>query len=313
MISRHLLRIKTFQSIYSYRKNGQENIVNLHKELQYSINKSYELYLYSLQVLVELQDYAQLRIEQIQSRVIKDEQGWKKIERLALNKALTQLNENNELRTKVRNAKITWANEKNFIKDIFEYILDSDIYNNHCAAENSYANDKKFAKKILQNVLLKAESFFIFMEENSVFWNDDVDQVISMAVKTVHKFEESNLEGGSLEPLFRDADAKEFVEDLFKYTLDKWDDYNVYIEERLKNWEQDRVAEIDLILLQMAVTEAIHCKEIPVRVTMNEYIELSKLYSTDKSNIFINGILHSIFEQLQEEKVIVKSGRGLMS
>ena len=312
MIGRHLLRIKVFQTIYAYRKNDERDFKAVYSELQTSIHKSYQLYLSTLQFLLELKQFSEHRILQIQSRVIKDEKEWKRLVPFAENKILNQLEKNKSLQTIIRNEKISWHEHQDIVKELFTYIIESEQYKKFCAHEPSYYNTKKFIKYILYSVILQSESFFWFIEESSIFWNDDVDQIVAMVFKTLNKFTEKNPEGGEILGKFHDADAQVFVEQLFSHTLKNWDEYSVYITERLKNWDHDRMAEIDIILLQIAIAEAIHFHEIPVRVTLNEYIELSKLYSTDKSNIFINGILHSIFDDLQEQKIIVKKGRGLL-
>ena len=149
------------------------------------------------------------------------------------------------------------------IRDRFAYVIDSEQYKDFCAHEQSYNNTKKFVKYILYSVVLQSESFFGFIEESSIFWNDDVDQIVAMVFKTLNKFTEENPEGGKILGKFHDKDAQLFVEQLFSYTLKNWDKYSVYITERLKNWDHDRMAEIDIILLQIAIAEAIHFHEIP--------------------------------------------------
>ncbi len=313
MISRHLLRIKAFQTIYSYRKNGCVDFDKFYKDLHFSINKSYELYLYVLQLLLEIKSHTEIRIEQIQARVIKDDNEWNKLLPLAQNKVIEQLENNSRLKILSKEHTISWVNNMQLVKDIYNKIITSELYAAYSSDEKSYAADKRFVKKIITHILLQHEDFFEFLEETSVYWNDDVDQVLSMVEKTINKFKEDSPQGGEISNTYNDNDAKRFVEDLFSQTLSGWNEFNPYIEKRLENWDQERVAEIDIILLQMAIAEAVAFKEIPTRVTMNEYIELSKLYSTNKSNIFINGILHIVFDTLIKEKKIVKTGRGLMS
>lgn len=312
MISRRLLRIKILQTVYAYRKNGDSNFVNHFKEYEFSIKKSYDLYLYILLLLLELKHYSYLRIDQIKNRVIKDDQEWKRLVRFTNNRVFTQLENNSQFQSLIKNEKISWGNQKGIIKEIYTTIINSELYEEYLLTIDSYEADKKFIKKILLNVILETENLYNFLEETSIFWNDDVDQIGSMVEKTIKQFKENEKGGGALQPMFKDADAQNFSKTLFTQTIEKWSEYNVYVDANLKNWEQDRVAELDVILLQMAVTEAIIFPEIPIRVTLNEYIELAKWYSTEKSSVFINGILHAIFETLQKEKKIVKKGRGLI-
>lgn len=313
MISRRLLRIKILQSIYSYRKSDTPNFVNQYKEFEFSIKKSYELYLSVLQLLLELKHYSFLRIDQIKNRVIKDEKEWNRLVRFANNRVFIQLENNTQFQTIIKNEKVSWANQSLIVKELFTEIVSSSMYEEYLLIPDSYDADNRFIRKILHDVIMQSEEIYSYFEESSIYWNDEVDYVISMVEKNIRQFKENISGGGSVFPALKDEDMKFFSKTLFTETINKWNEYNVYIDSKLKNWDQERVAEIDVILLQMAITEAILFTEIPIRATLNEYIELAKWYSTEKSNIFINGILHSIFESLQEQKIIVKKGRGLIS
>jgi transcription antitermination protein NusB len=313
MISRRLLRIKILQSVYSYRKSEAQNFVTSYKEFEHSITKSYELYLALLLFLTELKHFSLIRIDQIKNRVIKDENEWNRLVRFSENKVFVQLEQNPQFQTLIKNHKISWANQSVLIKEIFNQIIQSDIYASYLEDEDSYAADNKFVRRILHDIILQSEPMFQYIEETSIYWNDEVDYIISIVEKTIKQFKESKVSGGEIYPVMKDDEVKNFAKSLFTETINKWSDYNIYIDAKLKNWEQERVAEIDVILLQIAITEAILFSEIPLKATLNEYIELAKWYSTDKSNIFVNGILHSIFETLQSQKVIIKKGRGLIS
>ena len=313
MISRRLLRIKVLQSVYSYRKSEDVNFTNHYKEFEFSIKKSYELYLSLLQLLLELKHYSNLRIDQIKNRVIKDEKEWQRLVRFSENRIFTQLEQNSQFTSKIKNEKISWANQKVLIKELFSEIIESEMYDAYILNENTYDVDNKFIRKVLHSIILESEHFDTYLEDHSIFWNDEVDYVISMVEKTIKQFNETEVGGGEIFPIMKDAEIQNFAKILFTETINKWTEYNVYVDSKLHNWDQERVAEIDVILLQMAITEAILFTEIPIRATLNEYIELAKWYSTDKSTIFVNGILHSIFESLQHQKVIVKKGRGLIS
>ncbi|MFO7869683.1 MAG: transcription antitermination protein NusB [Bacteroidales bacterium] len=309
MLNRHLLRIKVFQTIYSFRKSADNNFVAAYSELTKSINESYLLYIHILLFLIELKQHSETRIEQIQARVVQNETEWKKLVPLSQNSVLTELEQNKELQQIIQKEKISWHSHKEIIKELFTYIIESEKYQQYSESEQTEQQDKKILKFILESVIGKSESFFSFIEEKSIFWNDEIDQIISMVYKTINKLKTEKI----ILPVFKDAEAKHFVEKLLTTTIKNWDEYNNYIVERLKNWELERVAETDLIIMHVAITEAINFTEIPIRVTLNEYIEISKKYSTEKSNVFINGLLHKLCKDLEHEKIIVKTGRGLMS
>lgn len=313
MISRRLLRIKVLQTVYAYRKDETPDFVNHFKEFEYSITKSYHLYISILQLLVELKHYSNIRIDQIKNRVIKDEKEWQKLMPFANNKVLQQLSDNSQLRSLVLNEKVSWVNQNALIKEIFNSVVGSEMYTSYSESQPEYLDDNKFVRKLLTVFIQECENLYSYIEEQSIYWNDEIEYIISMAEKTIRQFSEKKTEGGEVLPKFKDSEIISFAKILLTETINKWNEFNVYIDSKLHNWEQERVAEIDVIILQMAITEAIIFPEIPIRATLNEYIELAKWYSTDKSNVFINGILHNVFDTLQKQKVIIKKGRGLLS
>lgn len=312
MINRRLIRIKTLQSVYSFRKSDSKEFTTHFKEFEHSIHKSYELYLLCLQLLPELQHYAHIRIDQIKNRIIKDEKEWQRLMPFASNRVIEQLGQNADFQKLLRNEKISWAHQQSFIKQLFKSIIDSPLYEAYCIESSSYEHDKKFIRKILTSIVAETEDLYQFLEEYSIYWNDEVDYIISIVEKTIKQFKESVPGGGEILAKYRDEEIVYFSKTLFTKTIELWDEYNGIIDKKLQNWEQERVAEIDVILLQMAITEAVVFSEIPLKASLNEYIELAKWYSTEKSNMFVNGLLHTIFKELQENKTIIKAGRGLL-
>jgi len=312
MINRRLIRIKTLQSVYSFRKSDSREFSTHFKEFEHSIQKSYELYLLCIQLLPELQHYAHIRIDQIKNRIIKDEKEWQRLMPFANNRIILQISENKEFQSIVRNEKISWAHQQPLIKQLFKSIIESSLYESYSADEQSYENDKRFVRKVCTSIIAETEDVYHFLEEHSIYWNDEVDYIISIVEKTIKLFKETVTGGGEILPKYRDEEISYFSKTLFTKTIEHWSDYNVIIDKKLKNWEQERVAEIDVILLQMAITEAVEFSEIPLKATLNEYIELAKWYSTEKSNMFVNGLLLTIFKEMQEDKTIIKKGRGLL-
>ena len=313
MIGRHLIRIKVLQTLYAYRKTENPDMKVFTKELEMSMKKSYEQYLVILLLLAELRDYANLRITQIQERQIKDEEAWKRLERFANNRVLAQLADNPDLMSIVANEKLSLENYKTSVKEIYKNIIESEFYEAYIKSEDSYQADKNFVRTLLLNVVAETESLFDSFEESSIFMNDDVDNVVSMVEKTVKWFSESSEYGGDILPMFGDAETHDFGFNLFVKAVNMWDEINPYIDKNLKNWIQERVAEMDIIIMQLAVTEIIAYKEIPIPVSLNEYIEIAKWYSTENSGSFINGILYKVIEDLKKDGKIQKVGRGLIT
>lgn len=313
MIGRHLIRIKVLQTLYAYRKTENPDMKIFTKELEMSMKKSYEQYLVILLLLAELRDYANLRITQIQERQIKDEEAWKRLDRFANNRVLAQLADNPDLMSIVANEKLSLENYKTSVKEIYKNIIESEFYEAYIKSEDSYQADKNFVRTVLLNVVAETESLFDSFEESSIFMNDDADNVVSMVEKTVKWFSESSEYGGDILPMFGDAETHDFGFNLFVKAVNMWDEINPYIDKNLKNWIQERVAEMDIIIMQLAVTEIIAYKEIPIPVSLNEYIEIAKWYSTENSGSFINGILYKVIEDLKKEGKIQKIGRGLIT
>lgn len=313
MISRRLIRIKALQELYAYKKSEEADFVFSYKEYEQSLQKTYEQYCMYFLLLTELRHFAFVRIDQIKLRALKADSEWQVLMPFAENKILEQLANNKQLQSNALDYKLSWNNPQNgVVKEIFNYVIETNWYKAYSEGEKTYEADKKFVRKVLSQVVYNTENVYSFFEDSSIFWNDEDEYVLSMAEKTIRSFEAQNPQGGELMPLYKDNDIQTFARNLFTGTINNWAEYNKYIAAALKNWDPERISEIDTILMQMAVTEVIQCAEIPVAVTFNEYIEIAKLYSTDKSSIFINGILHGVFAALQREGIIVKKGRGLI-
>ncbi len=312
MVGRHLIRIKVLQILYAYHKEERPDFEVFYKELEFSLKKSYEQYLMFIDILAELRSYAELRITQIQDRKLKNEDEWRRLERFSNNRVLLQLENNPQFKSLITSMKISLMHYQPAFKEIFKTIIDSEFYEEYLAQEDSYQADKQFVRTALINVIAETESLYDSFEEYSIFWNDDIDNSISMVDKTIKNFEEKKQDGGDLLPMFADNETHDFGYKLFTQAVKQWDEINQYIDRNLKNWKQERVAELDIVIMQLAITEMIVFKEIPIPVTMNEYIELAKWYSTSKSGQFVNGIMYKVAEDLKKEGIIKKVGRGLI-
>ncbi len=314
MISRHLIRIKVLQTLYAFRRSENPDEGAFSKELSISLSKSYEQYLILLSILADLRRYVENRISLIQDRQIKNDAEWQRLQRFADNRVLRQLDDNATLQALLDEKKIPMVLYDNAFRKIYNDIIspETDFYEAYIQSEDTYEADKNFVRTVLMNVIAETELLFETFEDNSVFWNDDTDNVIAMVEKTIRDFSEQNPQGGAILPMFADNETRDFGFTLFHETLAKWDDIQAHIEANLKNWDLSRIAEMDIIVMQMAVTEMMVFKEIPLPVSMNEYIELAKWYSTSKSGNFVNGVLYKVSEELKNEGKIKKVGRGLI-
>ncbi|MBL7112732.1 MAG: transcription antitermination factor NusB [Bacteroidales bacterium] len=311
MFSRRLLRIKVLQILYGYHKAEGKTYVQSEKELIFSINKSYELYHYLMLLLIEVADHARSRMEIARQKKMPTYEDLNPNTRFIDNRFIHQLEENPDLTRMVETKKLSWTDDREIIRGLYELISESEIFHAYMSDEASgYNEDKKFVLKVLSEIIYNYEGLYNLLEEKSIFWVDDIDFIIQMIVKTLRKFNEHKI--SQLLPMFKDKEDLEFVTKLLRKSILHAEDNNKLIEVSAKNWELDRIAFIDILIMQMAITEAIEFQSIPIKVTMNEYIEISKVFSTKKSSQFINGILDNVFNNLKKEKKINKTGRGLI-
>jgi len=315
MLNRRHLRIKILQAIYAFEQSKDNNISRAEKELFHSIQKMYDMYLFLMLIMMEVRGVAEDKIEEGKKKRLPTEEDINPNMRFVDNKLLRQLDENKALQIMAEKSKVNWMGEGELIRRIYRALVETDEYKDYMAsAENDYEADKEIIIRLFKRHLINHESLQYFFEEKSIFWIDDLDIVASMAIKTFKSFTKESDEFTSLLPLWKEPeDEKEFVKILFRKTLVQNDEHMVLIKAATDNWEIERIALMDVILMKMALSEAREFKQIPMKVTLNEYIEISKYYSTPKSNTFINGILDKLFSEMTEVGTIKKIGRGLIN
>ena len=313
MISRRILRIKILQIIYAYYKSPGSPINKTEKELFFSIQKSYDLYHYLLRLIVTIADYAESRIEIGRNKKIPAYEDLNPNTKFIENKVIDHIRNNKQLCKYLTTNKLSWVNYPELIKGLFDKIKNSrhykDYMNDH---NNSYQDDKKLIIDIYMADIVNYENLYQNLEEQSIFWNDEVEFIISIIIKTIKSFSEDMGELAELLPLYKNKEDIDFVKRLFRKTIINNENYRKLIKEYAENWEIERIAFIDILILQMAITEVIEFSSIPTKVTFNEYLEIAKFYSTSKSSKFINGILDKIITHLKEINKITKTGRGLI-
>jgi N utilization substance protein B len=314
MLSRRHLRLKALQSLYAYFLSSDFEITKSEKELFKSIEKIYDLYLSKLQFLIELRHVAKKIIEENKLKHLPSSEDLNPNLSFLDNKILILLEKNTQLNYLCNSRKINWGNDYETVKKIFNQVRESEEYIIYMGKVNkSFNDDLNFIVDIFTNNIAENEFLEFLYEEESIFWSDDFFLVNSMVIKTIKMFTEKSNDSFELLALYKDPeDEKEFVSKLFRYTIVNTDKYQEYIISKLKNWEPDRIAFMDMVIMKMALCELINFPSIPVKVTLNEYIELSKDYSTDKSKVFINGILDKLIADLKSSGAINKVGRGLL-
>jgi len=307
MLSRRLLRVKVMQIAYSHYSKGDTSIQQTEKELYYSIAKSHELYHSLLLLLLELQKFADKRIEFGKQKRRPSHEDLNPNMRFVDNAFLRQLAENDELFKYADKNGVSWLNTPETVKGIFNDIVKSTLYQEYMETEaGSYEVDQRFMAKLVEKVIAPYEGLYPLLEEQSIFWNDESEFVISMVVKTIKAFDPERGEMQRLLPEYKDEEDRDFVKRLIRKTLANKEEYMKLIRQFTKNWDFDRIAILDIVLMQIAIAEVMEFPNIPVNVSLNEYIEIAKYYSTNKSGLFINGVLDKIVEHLIQEKKIMK-------
>ncbi|MBN1924728.1 MAG: transcription antitermination factor NusB [Prolixibacteraceae bacterium] len=313
MISRRILRIKILQLLYAYFQSEDNTIVKFEKELSFSIQKTFDLYHYLLLLITDIADYANSRIEIAMQKKIPTREDLNPNTKFVDNLVIKQLKANQQLNQYLNTSRLSWVNSPELIKKLHNRIRMTPYFKEYMEdASRSYEQDKKLIIDIYTNEFINTESIYQTLEEQSIYWNDEVEFVISMIAKTLKGFKESDGEHAPLLQLFKNEDDREYAINLFRKSILNKEEFGKLVESYTENWDVDRIAFIDLLIMVMAITEAVSFPSIPTRVTINEFLEIAKFYSTEKSSVFINGLLDKIFKFLKDEKRIVKTGRGLI-
>ena len=313
MISRRIIRTKVLQILYAHVSTPEKSISSSENELHFSIQKTYDLYHLLLALPFELCDYAEKMIEMRKLKNFPTSEELNPNLRFVSNRLISKLRTNKDLEAYIQKNKVNWSNSQELVKKIYQAMVESDEYKNYLAeVEDNFQNDRRFCEDFYAEILLKSEFVFNEFEEQSIYWNDDLDFVVSMVIKTLKKFREESNVNDHLSSLYKDEEDREFTVKLFRKTLAKSEENRKTIETYTKNWDVDRVATMDILIMELALTELTEFPSVPIKVTLNEYIELAKYYSTQRSSIFINGVLDRITKDFKEQGKIVKAGRGLL-
>ena len=313
MLNRRHIRIKVLQAFYAFFQSNNEDVLKGEKELFHSIEKIYDLYVFILMLFPSLKRQALIQIEEAK----RSEYLRQDIDILKtgfIDNQLVDIIEQSKVLQKIsKDRKINWEGdvENDLTKKIFKEVYQTDNYKNLLQSESTSFNDDKDALvQLYKKEICNLEKLHHFFDEKSIYWQDDLDHVSSMILKTLKSITENQ----ELEilPLWKE-DEYEFTQNLFRKAVLQKEENDALLQTYSKNWEKERLATMDSLLMNLAMTEALEFSSIPIKVTLNEYIEISKFYSTPKSNSFINGILDRIFEDYKKDGKLVKRGRGLIN
>ena len=319
MISRRVLRIKAMQALYSFFQSESERPDIAEKNMIKDVNAIYELYIHHLSFVLEIVDFARESIEISRNKYFPSEEEKNPNTRL-VDSQLVRILENNSVYLQRRELfHVNWADQKELIRKIYLQMKESEFYNEFLGSEPTLRSDMEFFSTLYTELIGSNEVLLQEFEERNVFWADDDDIIHFMIHKTFKNIAAEGDKYAFPRGLFDDGhhhgnedEELKFVRDLFRKTIVHAEEYDRMIENKAENWEIDRIAMMDLLLIKMALCEFMEFPSIPTKVTINEYIEISKYYSTPKSKVFINGLLDKLLFDLSEQKKIHKSGRGLI-
>jgi N utilization substance protein B len=310
MVSRRLLRIKVFQLLYAFFTNEDGDTQKYKKELTHSVNKTHELYYKFFLLLIDVRELAINKLETAKTKKLPSIDDLNPNTKLIENKILIKIDEDEGIKRYLNASKTSWVNDQGLVKKIYKRVLETDYYKKYITNENDVKSDKKLLYSILEETVLECSDIEEYLENSSIYWNDELEFVIDMVIKTIKSID---IKSDKIEllPLYKNTSDKDFTNTLFMKTIVNNEENKALIAKYIKNWDSERLAFNDVLFMEMAIVELKYFNEIPVRVTLNEYIELSKFYSTDQSSAFINGILDKIIKDLKKTGEIKKVGMGL--
>lgn len=306
MINRKLIRVKIVQLTYAYYQNGHHNMDTAEKELLFSLSKAYDLYNYLLGLIVAITQEERRRVD-IATRRAEREGTETPSQRFAFNKFATQLEENKQLNLFMEDKKMSWENDVEAVRKLCDQIERSPLYQEYMmSGAEDYETDRELWRRIYRTLIQGNEDLDAILEEKSLYWNDDKEIVDTFVLKTIKRFDPANKADQELLPEYDDTEDREYALKLFRSTILNADTYQRYMSETSRNWNFSRLAYMDVVLMQIAIAEMLTFPNIPISVTINEYVDLAKLYSTPKSAGYINGMLDAIARHLVDTGRLLK-------
>lgn len=306
MINRKLIRVKIVQLTYAYYQNGHHNMDTAEKELLFSLSKAYDLYNYLLGLIVAITQEERRRVD-IATRRAEREGTETPSQRFAFNKFATQLEENKQLNLFMEDKKMSWENDVEAVRKLCDQIEQSPLYQEYMMSDaEDYETDRELWRRIYRTLIQGNEDLDAILEEKSLYWNDDKEIVDTFVLKTIKRFDPANKADQELLPEYDDTEDREYALKLFRSTILNADTHQRYMSETSRNWNFSRLAYMDVVLMQIAIAEMLTFPNIPISVTINEYVDLAKFYSTPKSGGYINGMLDAIARHLVDTGRLLK-------
>lgn len=314
MLNRRHLRVKVLQSLYAYHQSNSGDIKQHEKNLLLTIDKVYEMYIWMLSLISEVTQYAETDAEERANKHLPTAEDLNPSLKIMSNRFVVSLLQNKEYLAGLKKYKVAWNFEPELIKSLFTILKKSDDYKEYVKkTDDTILSDKDIIKFIFKKVILKSSLAEQVFEDMFLYWPVDKDVLQALIAKTFKNFAYDDPKENKLAEVTGNwEEDREFIVNLFEESIRHNDDYQLLITSKTQNWEPDRIAMMDTLLMKMAIAEFVSFTSIPVKVTINEYLEISKEFSTPKSNAFINGILDKILADLKAQNKVKKIGRGLI-
>ena len=311
MLSRRLLRIKVIKALFTHLKSGADNMMASEKNLMASVDKAYDLYNLMLTLPVEIARYAEHRQELARQKKLPTYEDLNPNTKFVDNSVIRIIANTDAVNDYTAARKLNWSLYPELIRTLYAQLTESDYYKSYMQrSERSFADDRQLVEDFFKS-LQECEALDTVLEEMSILWDDDLGYILMMILRTLSNLRPTHTEL-KVAPKFKSEEDPQFVKTLFEKTLVNFGEYQRYIEKFTANWDIERIVFMDNLIIGTAMAELLNFPSIPVKVTLDEYIEISKYYSTPGSSVFINGVLDKIVESLTAEGRIKKAGRGLI-
>jgi len=313
MLTRRHIRVKVLQSLYAFYQSDVQDLDKQEKFLQFSINQMQDLNALMLHFMVALKNHAKNYLEKSQKKILATDSEKDPSLAFIENKAIAIIENDLELKQFLKNKKLSnWEDDDEYVTLLFNDLREADWYNEYLAKRStSFKEDRDLLVQIYKELIAPNDKIYEYIEDKRLTWLDDFPLVNTSIVRVLSKLSDKNKKALFSPQVFKDEDDRQFSLDLLRKVILNDDKLNKEVDGKTPNWDRERIAELDMIILKMGIAEFLFFPSIPVRVTINEYLEVAKEYSTPKSSIFINGILDNVVKEYTEEGKLNKIGRGL--
>ena len=313
MLTRRFLRVKAFKILFSYAYSDNDSLLHAEKDLRASLEKTYDLYHYLLSAIIVVADYAEERIEVGLRKFKPSEAEANPNKKFINNKVIANLRENTALQKYNAKQHLNWREHADVIKQIYTNMTERPYYKDYMSStSDSFHEELRLIEDFFRNEFEGNELIESMVEETNAYWADDLGFVLISIIRTINGLRQEREAENLLMPMFRAPDDEEYVFELLRHSLSHFKEYSQLAHQYVQNWESDRIAFVDMALIVMGISEALAFPSIPIKVTINEYVEIAKYYSTRNSHVFVNGVLDKVIQNLLHEGAIKKSGRGLI-